>query len=164
MERSRRELSRMLRDLFSTAEKAEKTFLCSGEFSDLTLSEFKAIDCVGAAESLTMSELARQLGIALGSCTIAAVKLAKKGYIGRLRGEHDRRVVRCGLSEKGARAYAAYRNYHEHMVDELLNLVPKEQESAVIGYLNRIYAYLKVRQPSAGFCDVHQKIERSNAV
>ena len=55
--------------------------------------------------------------------------LVKKGYVQRIRSEEDRRVVLVSLTEKGKRAFAHHKRFHDAMIREVLKgLDEKEQE------------------------------------
>ncbi len=88
-----------------------------------------------------MSSVARSLGVTTGTLTIAVNSLVKKGYVERARSEEDRRVVLVSLSEKGKRAYLHHRQFHEQMIEAIVEELSEEEqavlEKALVNRSNR---------------------------
>ena len=103
-------LVNLFRDILSLEEKA----MAGSAFKDLSMNDWHVIEAVGLNTSKSMSQIARELSITLGSLTIAMNGLYKKGYVERRRGEKDRRVVHISLTEKGVAAYKE----HEHILPQ----------------------------------------------
>ena len=71
---------------------------------DLSINEMHMLEAVGKGERTnteTISEIAEDLGITLPSVTVAINKLVKKGYVEKLRGEEDGRIVYVTLTKQG---------------------------------------------------------------
>ena len=77
--------------------------------SDLEVSrqELRAIMVLGKGSSM-MSDLARDLNLALSTATNLIDKLVGKGLVERTRVDEDRRIVQVGLIEKGKLVYESY--------------------------------------------------------
>ena len=91
-------LVKLFNDILRIEEKSLKK---SEELSDLSVTEIHTIDVIGEKEERTMSEIANDLSITVGTLTTAINKLIKKGYVERRRIEEDRRIVLVKLTEKG---------------------------------------------------------------
>ncbi len=98
-------LNRLLVQLYGDILKIEEKSLQEGEFSDLSVTEIHIIEAIGINGSRTMSEIAHDLSITVGTLTTAINKLIKKEYVERKRIEEDRRVVLVNLTDRGKLAY-----------------------------------------------------------
>lgn len=85
------------------------------------------IEAVGIRNPRSMSAIAKDLSVTVGTLTIAVNHLVKKGYINRGRSEEDRRVVLVSLSEKGEKAYHHHRMFHERMVMSVLKGLDRQE-------------------------------------
>ena len=97
-------LNTLLVDLFNDILKIEASVLKEGEFNDLSVTEMHIIEAIGLDREMTMTEVARDLEITVGTLTTAINRLIKKEYVERRRIEEDRRVVLIKLTEKGDEA------------------------------------------------------------
>ena len=103
----------------------------------LSRHEMEAFLQLGRKGELTMGELAENLLLSVSSATVLADKLEEKGLVARRRSLDDRRVVRVGLTEEGAKSYDEFHqmilkftttvllSLEEHEQDLLLSLYRK---------------------------------------
>lgn len=89
------------------------------------------IEAIDMEEARNMSSVARSLGVTTGTLTIAVNSLVKKGYVERARSEEDRRVVLVSLSEKGKRAYLHHRQFHEQMIEAIVEELSEEEQAVL---------------------------------
>ena len=71
-------LNRLLVQLYGDILKIEEKSLQEGEFSDLSVTEIHIIEAIGIKGCRTMSEIAYDLSITVGTLTTAINKLIKK--------------------------------------------------------------------------------------
>lgn len=90
-------------------------------FRDLTIKEMHAINAISMYNHKTASEVAKELHLTPGSLTATVDRLVKKGYVERLRGNDDRRIIRLGLTKKGRLMYRAHDAFHHKMVESFLH-------------------------------------------
>ena len=64
-------LNSLLVDLFNDILKIEGSVLKAGEFSDLSVTEMHIIEAIGCDREMTMTEVARDLEITVGTLTTA---------------------------------------------------------------------------------------------
>lgn len=91
----------------------------------------------------TMSEVAQNLKITVGTLTTAINKLIKKGYVERKRIEEDRRVVLIKLTKKGKLAYRLHNKFHNDMVNTVIEGLREEEEEVLISALTSINKFFK---------------------
>jgi len=94
-------LNELLVETFNDILQIEQNALSEGVLNDLSITEIHTIEAIGMYSSRTMSEVAQDLNITVGTLTTAINKLVKKEYVERQRGELDRRAVMICLSRKG---------------------------------------------------------------
>ena len=86
-----------------------------------------AINAISMYNHKTASEVARELHLTPGSLTATIDRLVKKGYVERIRGNDDRRVIRLGLTKKGRLMYRAHDAFHHKMVEGFLKDTTPEE-------------------------------------
>ena len=64
-------LNTLLVDLFNDILKIEASVLKEGEFNDLSVTEMHIIEAIGLDREMTMTEVARDLEITVGTLTTA---------------------------------------------------------------------------------------------
>ena len=101
-----------------------------GPTGELSGSELFALNLVGRRGRCTMSELARECGLALSGMTGVADRLVAKGCVKRTRDdEEDRRRVFVELDKKGEKIYQALLESEMEMIIAMMDaLKPAEQE------------------------------------
>lgn len=121
-------LNEVLVKLFRNINMIEERSICSGEYRDLTANDMHVIEAVDLEEAKNMTSVAKSLGVTTGTLTIAVNSLVKKGYVDRARSEEDRRVVLISLSEKGRKAYLHHQQFHEQMIEAIVEELTQEEK------------------------------------
>jgi DNA-binding MarR family transcriptional regulator len=123
-------LNEFLTDVFHHILKFEEYALSRQGVGDLSIQEMHLIEKLGPDKELRMSQIANVLGVTLGTMTVAADRLDKKGYVVRQRLDDDRRVVKLRLTDKGREAFHFHEEFHLKMADMVLQgLSPLEEET-----------------------------------
>lgn len=136
-------LNELLVETFNDILTIEQNALKSGKFSDLSITEIHTIEVIGMYKSRTMSEIAQDLDITVGTLTIAINKLIKKGYVERNRSEKDRRVVMIALTRKGKLAYRVHEKFHSDMIKATIEGLTEEEETILINSLEKLNDFFK---------------------
>jgi DNA-binding MarR family transcriptional regulator len=95
---------------------------------ELTFAQARALIILAARKSLTVSQLARQLGVGNPTSSILVQQLVQRGLVTRTEDERDRRQTVVRLSQKGEELSAGHRKQREaqwmrwlsHLSDEEL--------------------------------------------
>lgn len=124
-------LNEVLVRLFRNINVIEERAICTGEYKDVTANDMHVIEAIDMEEARNMSSVARSLGVTTGTLTIAVNSLVKKGYVERARSEEDRRVVLVSLSEKGKKAYLHHRQFHEQMIEAIVEELSEEEQAVL---------------------------------
>ncbi len=135
-------LDEVLVRLFNSIMHIEAKALIEGEFADLTNNDMHVINAIGIGKKRNMSTIAGKLWITMGSLTIAMNGLVRKGYVVRERGEEDKRVVYITLTEKGKKAYAKHREFHNEMLASMVGMVSEQELKLITDSLYRLEDWL----------------------
>lgn len=114
----------LFRDIITIEERAIKT----GDYKELTVNDMHVIEAIDTQEPKNMSTVAKALSVTTGTLTISVNGLVKKGYVNRTRSEEDRRVVLISLTEKGRRAFAQHQQFHQQMIDAIVDGLTEEEQ------------------------------------
>lgn len=136
-------LNELLVDIFNDILIIEQTALREGEFKDLSITEIHTIEAIGMYEPRTMSEVAKDLKITVGTLTIAINNLVKKGYVERKRLEEDRRVVLVQLTKRGKLAYRIHEKFHKDMIKATVEGLSEEEEEVLTHSLEKLNNFFK---------------------
>lgn len=135
---NRKVINELLVTLFNDILEIEEKALKQGELNDLSVTEIHTIEAIGMYKPRTMTEVANDLGITVGTLTTAITKLVKKGYVERTRGEEDRRAVMIALTRKGKLAYRIHEKFHQEMINETVDGLSEVEEEVLIKSLDKI--------------------------
>jgi len=143
MDRNNQVLNELLVQLFNDILQIEERTLKNGALSDLSVTELHTIEAIGMYGERTMSEVAQDLKITVGTLTTAINKLIKKGYVDRKRIEEDRRVVLIHCTKKGKLAFRLHEKFHNDMINETIDGLSYNEEEILLCSLERLNSYFK---------------------
>lgn len=136
------EVNNYLVMIFNEVLSIEEEAISRSDFSDLSIKEMHTIEAIGLSGQLNSAEVAKKLNITPGTLTISVQNLVKKGYVVRVKSDHDRRVVKLALTRRGKFIYRLHRKFHMRMVEEALTgFDPKEAEVLIKG-LHNLHEFL----------------------
>lgn len=119
----------------------EERHLTRGEFANLSIKEFHAIEAVEEmreTQANTMSGIAGHLSISVGSLTTTMNVLVKKGYVKRRGSPVDRRIIYIELTQEGFRALEKHRIFHREMVESTAKLLDEAECETLVDSLERL--------------------------
>ena len=143
MEKGKKILNELFVQLFNDILQIEEKSFKNGPLSDLSVTELHTIEAIGMYKERTMTEVAQDLKITVGTLTTAINKLIKKGYVDRKRIEEDRRVVLIHLTKKGKLAYRLHEKFHNDMINETISGLKEDEEEILISSLERLNIFFK---------------------
>lgn len=109
----------------------------------LSMSEVHTLENIQKSESKTMSDVAKRSLVTSGTLTVAVNRLEEKGYIKRVRDEHDRRIIRLALTKKADAALAIHDKFHDDMIDSFISDLNVDEDTVLIESLEKIMDYFK---------------------
>ena len=139
------QLNEVIVDTYRSILRVEENILKRSDQTDLSISEIHMLESVGKGKDRrrTISELAEVLNITLPSVTVAINKLMKKGYVEKVRGEEDGRIVYVSLTRQGRRIDSAHRYFHESMVRSIIRDMTESEMQALYKGVMKLDAFLK---------------------
>jgi len=143
-------VNELLVETFNDILQIEQKALKEGVLNDLSIREIHTINAIGMYEYRTMTEVAQDLKITLGTLTTAINKLLIKGYVVRKRGEEDRRSVIIALNRKGKLAYRIHDKFHSHMVHATIDGLNEQEEQVLIKSLEKLNDFFKEKYKLEG--------------
>lgn len=135
------ELNEMLVNLFNHVMDTEASAVITEEFKDISNNDMHIIEAVGISEPRNMSEIAKRLGVTVGTLTTNMNGLEKKGYITRERSSEDKRVVYITLTERGRKAFFHHRDFHKNMIRAVLSGLDMEEKKLLYRCLVKLNAF-----------------------
>ncbi|MDN6728547.1 MAG: MarR family winged helix-turn-helix transcriptional regulator [Alkalibacterium sp.] len=121
----------------------EEQTLQMSQFKDVSIKEMHTIDAIGMYQEHTTSEVAKKLGITVGTLTVSVNNLVRKDYVKRVRSEIDRRVVKLALTNRGRLLYRVHDKFHRDMVKETINEMGENESEVLMLGLKNLHRFLE---------------------
>ena len=139
------QLNDLIVDAYRSILRVEETILKRSDNIDLSINEMHMLEAVGKGKNKpkTISEIAEDLGITLPSVTVAINKLVKKGYVEKLRGEEDGRIVYVTLTKQGKKIDSVHRYFHESMVRSIISGMSEQEQQVLYQGILKLDLFLK---------------------
>ena len=131
----------ILLKFFNEIMNIEEKAIITEEFKDISNNDMHIIEAIGLDEPRSMSSVAKDLSVTVGTLTIAINNLVKN--VKRVRSEKDRRVVLISLTEKGVKAYHHHAEFHDEMIKATLNGLDEEQTKVLVKALTNLSAFFR---------------------
>ena len=137
------ELNRLLVGTYRAAGKIEQIMLEDLSDGKLSLSEMRAIECVGSGRQRgrTVTEISQELEITLPSVTSMVKRLEQKGYATRQRVAADGRQVIVKLTDAGMHAYIGYLYAQRKMINAVRVSVQDEDVAVLLRSLKALNGF-----------------------
>lgn len=142
---SGKNLNEMLVNLFNHVMDVEAQAVITKEFEDITNNDMHIIEAVGINEPRNMSDIAKRLGVTVGTLTTNMNGLEKKGYITRERSDKDKRVVYIILTERGRKAFFHHRDFHKNMIKSVVVGLDDDEKRLLYRCLIKLDAFFEPR-------------------
>lgn len=142
MEDTRHTLNELLVNLFNFILLIEEKNL-QDQGVKLSMTEVHILEAVKKSSSNMMSAIAKRLMVTQGTLTVSTTKLVKKGYLERCKDESDKRIVRLVLTDKAMNVLKIHNEFHEKMIDRLLNELNIDKEQELILSLKNLMNFFK---------------------
>lgn len=110
---------------------------------ELTFAQARALFMLAARQELTVSQLARLLGVGNPTASILVQQLVERGLVTRTEHATDRRQMIVRLSPKGAEIGAGRRKEREKQWQRWLSQLSDDELSALAHGLNAIVSVVK---------------------
>lgn len=108
-------------------------------------SEIHTLQAIGNNSCINVSSLAREQGVSRAAVSQMVAKLAKRGFIKKLKSLENSKEVLLVLTEKGKAAFDGHEKFHAEMYADFMLFmdgVPRQEIELVKGLLEKIDFYL----------------------
>ena len=104
---------------------------------DCTLPRFDILSALDRnREGMTMGKLSQLLMVSNGNVTGLVNRLVKEGLVERDAAEHDRRVFRVTITQRGANAFQTMAQRHEQWLDDMLDGLATDEIDTLLSSLD----------------------------
>ena len=128
----------LIRSVYAKISRIESKKHLFRDCTDLTLIEIDTLLATGYSGRKSMSQIAGELGVTLGTPTVTIDRLVKKGYVERIRDLEDRRQVFIRLSEKGRSTLGRILQMKERVTERVFSILSDEERICMIGAMSKI--------------------------
>ncbi|MFX0138372.1 MAG: MarR family winged helix-turn-helix transcriptional regulator [Candidatus Hodarchaeota archaeon] len=105
---------------------------------NLTKYELFALEVSYKEKELTMSQIAKNLGVSMSTATGIVDKIVEQDLAKRERNSGDRRVVKVKLTEKGKKIALDLNKQSQNWAKMLLSLLTPEEQDSIILILEKV--------------------------
>lgn len=140
-----RKLNQLLVNLFHNVMITEEKAVITEEFKDISNNDMHIIEAIGIGEPNSMSCIAKQMNVTVGTLTVNMNSLEKKGYLVRERSREDKRVVLVTLTEKGRKAFFHHRDFHKAMIKSAVKGLDDQERSVLIHCLQKLDTFFSTQ-------------------
>lgn len=140
---NRRILNDLLVELFNYILLLEERNLKVHGLNRLSITEIHIIEAISKVNVPSMSEVAQRLMVTVGTLSTSVNRLVQKGFVSSKRSELDRRVVLLSLTEKGLEALKIHDEFHEKMIDNILENTKVNEDALLIESLKKVMDFFK---------------------
>ena len=109
----------------------------------LSMNEVHVLEAIQKTKEPTMSNIAMRLRVTVGTLTTAINRLVVKGYCERFSSVGDRRKVLIRLTEKALEVLRVHEQFHEEMIDAVVEDMHLEENHVLIESLENLLEYFK---------------------
>jgi DNA-binding MarR family transcriptional regulator len=113
-----------------------------GEHHTLSISELVYLLSIKNDQMITMSALARAVGVSMSTATVMVEKLVKKGLVERIRDDGDRRQVYIRFLDEGERVYKAVQSARQQVAENVMSIFDDKEKLLVYEALIKLYRNL----------------------
>jgi DNA-binding MarR family transcriptional regulator len=106
--------------------------------AEMTPEQYWLLRLLNRAGSLSVGELANELGITTSSATVACKRLEKAGLLTRERWADDERIVRVALTEQGLAQIDAWRQRKRGSLTDLLSVLDQHDQQELQRIIERV--------------------------
>lgn len=102
------------------------------------MSETHVLDAVDKFENPTMTMVAKDLCVTMGTLTTAVKKIIEKGFLVKERSKQDQRVYYLRITERGYEALKVHEEFHKELAYLYKSNIPDDRVEWVFTTLKKI--------------------------
>ena len=144
MKAKRSQLNNFLSNCFNMLINAEEDIIQKLFNNSITVKEVHLIEKIGDGEKIglnTAGDIAKALKVTLGTLTVTANTLIKKGLVTRLKTDVDKRIVRLTLTSYGNDIYKKHQAFHNKLAMDILKNMNDDEQKILVQAMETIEKY-----------------------
>ena len=122
------------KQIFSRFEDREAT---------LTTVESFCMEVIMALGEPTIAQFSHMMNLSTPNAAYKINSLVKKGYVEKLRGEEDARIVYVTLTKQGKKIDSVHRYFHESMVRSIISGMSEQEQQVLYQGILKLDLFLK---------------------
>ncbi|MEK6797117.1 MAG: MarR family transcriptional regulator [Spirochaetota bacterium] len=134
------------REIIEHVEAIIKTFrsrkyapmMFSAHTSDLTMSDMQILVMLSKTGPSTVGDIAAYGNVKAPTASAMVKKLERLGYVSRIHGTEDRRVVRVALTQKGKRVYEDHSSKAANYMEMLMKRYDRSERQKLLTLVREI--------------------------
>lgn len=107
----------------------------------LSMTEVHVLEAIRNADLPTMTNISNKLRITVGTLTTSVKVLVQKKYVERYKDDSDKRRVLLRLTEQANKVLEIHDQFHDKMIDEILEDLKLDEDQVLIKSLEKINDY-----------------------
>ncbi len=137
----RKLLNQILKDLFFKILKLQAKMVSRTAKESVSRTEMHTLEAIESSEYVTLTQIADKLGITKATASVTIKRLVKKGFVKKDKEENDKRITTLKLTEKGEISCGKHREFHEGLVDRILQEFNISEHPYVVKSLQALLDY-----------------------
>lgn len=109
----------------------------------LTQPQFSVLEILGHLGPMTIGEASKKMLVTGGCMTVIVDNLERDGLVKRDRSSDDRRVIKVGLTTKGAKLFEEIFAQHAQVVERLASVLSTDEQTQLAHLLKKLGLALK---------------------
>lgn len=135
-------LNELLKDLFFKILRIQERSVSQNSNDSISRTEMHALEVIQQfGNNVTLTQLADKLGITKATASVCISRLEKKDYIEKVKLKKDKRKSVLKLKEKGEYLCLKHAEFHEKMIDYLLNDFKISEYPQLLKGLEALYIF-----------------------
>jgi|AntRauTorcE11897_2_1112592.scaffolds.fasta_scaffold00444_12 DNA-binding MarR family transcriptional regulator len=135
-------INELLVDVFNNILRIEQQHMRQQGVT-LSMNEIHVLEAIKKSEDSTMSSIAKQLHVTVGTLTTSMNRLVDKGYCERYRTDEDKRKVFIRFTRQGKKVLKTHETFHEEMIDSVIEDMHLKDNAVLIDSLEKLTEYFK---------------------
>ena len=134
-------LNQVLKNLFYKILRIQERDVAMASNSQLSRTEMHVLEIVQDVPNVTLTQIAEMLGITKATASVTIARLEKKKYLHKVKLDEDKRKSLLKLTELGAVCYEKHRQFHDSMVQSLLQEFRIEEYPTIVKSLEALLQF-----------------------
>lgn len=125
-------------DKLTTFTRKFQKQLLSGDLKDYTLRQLYYIELINKNRGISISDLARILGVKKSTVSVAINQLIDLGIVEKTQSERDKRFYYLELTLKGEEIIEKHMQVHKNTIKKILEILNPEEVDNFIDIVNKM--------------------------